>query len=298
MKVCITFPVFNGLAYTRNCLASIDRNCNKVNPEKMKVEVVIVDDGSTDGTAAWVNEHYPDVHVLRGNGNLWWSGGMNKGIDYALNQLHTDYILWWNNDVIEDENYFVHLAQVLEDYGPETVIGSKIYLDSTRTIIWSMGGIFNIKTGYKEMIGSGFKDNEVYKAGVDCDWLTGMGSIAHRTVFEKVGQLDDKNFPQYHGDADFTLRAHKMGFKVRVDPRLKIYNDTSNSGLKHNNSISSLWKSLVSIKSNFNVNKDFKFYQKHTTSILAYKVVIKKYFTYIGGFFKWKFLNFLGIKKK
>lgn len=298
MKICVTFPVFNGLDFTRKCLASLEKNSRKVDSGILSVEVVIVDDGSTDGTTQWVNEHYPNVHVLGGNGNLWWSGGVNLGIRFALNKLKADYILWWNNDIIEDENYFLNLANVLEEYGPDIVVGSKIYLDATRTTIWSMGGIFNVKTGYKEMIGSGHRDSEAYQSAIQCDWLTGMGSIIHRSVFEKVGELDEKNFPQYHGDADFTLRAMKMGFKVKVDPRLKIYNDTTNSGLKHNNSFSNLWKSLVSIKSNFNVKKDFKFYQKHTTSIFAYQVVIRKYIAYIGGFFKWKILNSIGINRK
>ena len=297
MKVCITFPVFNGLAYTKNCLASLEKNTKKLNPVQFAIEIVIVDDGSTDGTSDWINMNYPKVHVLEGTGDLWWSGGIDKGIRYAFDQLKADYILWWNNDVIEDENYFTKLREVLNENEPATLIGAKIYLDETRTVIWSMGGIFNLKTGYKEMIGSGFEDGEQFQAPVECDWLTGMGSVIHKSVYERIGELDEKNFPQYHGDADFTLRAHKAGFTVKVDPRLKIYNDTSNSGLKHENSFLNLWKSLFSIKSNFNISKDFKFYKKHTVSMLAYRVVLKKYFTYIGGFFKWKLLQAFGITR-
>jgi GT2 family glycosyltransferase len=161
-----------------------------------------------------------------------------------------------------------------------------------------MGGIFDPYSGKKILIGSETEDKGKYNAMIECDWLPGMGTITHRSVYEKVGMLDSVNFPQYHGDSDFTFRAKKMGYRIIVHPDLQIYNDTRHSGLKHDESIKRLFESLFSIRSNFNIKKDFKYYRKHSKSWKAYSVPISKYFKYIGGFFKWKILGILGLKRK
>lgn len=110
--------------------------------------------------------------------------------------------------------------------------------------------------------------------------------------------LNDVEFPQYHGDSDFTYRALLAGFSLNVYPQLKIWNDKTNSGLEHSNNFRLLIKSLIDLKSNNHFMKDLLFYRKYATSILAYRVIIRKYYYYIGGFLKWKLLNLLGIKKQ
>jgi GT2 family glycosyltransferase len=160
-----------------------------------------------------------------------------------------------------------------------------------------MGGLFDMKTGFKSLIGSAEPDSELYEKVTTCDWLPGMGTITHKSVYEKIGWLDEENFPQYHGDSDFTLRAKKAGYKVIVHPDLMIFNDTLHSGLRHDKSAKRLVQSLFSIKSNYNIKKDFLFYKKHTVSAKAYSVFLNKYFKYIGGFLKWKVLGLVGIKQ-
>lgn len=297
IKIAIVFPVFNGLNYTKKCLESLFTLFGLSADKDATFHVVITDDGSTDGTSEWIGQHFPQVNLCEGTGDLWWSGGINKAINYALEELKCDYILWWNNDILPHEDYFINLIKLLKTSDNKTVFGSKVYLAQDKSTIWSMGGIFNTTTGFKSMIGSGEKDGEKYNAPVYCDWLTGMGTITHSSVYDNIGMVDEHNFPQYHGDSDFTLRAKKAGYKIMVSPDLKIYNDTTNTGLKHNESFKGLYSSLFSIRSNYNIKKDILFYKKHTTSIFAYRVVLKKYLKYTGGFLKWKILSFFGIKR-
>jgi GT2 family glycosyltransferase len=298
IRIAIVFPVFNGLEYTKMCLKSLSENIQKTDPQKVKFEVVITDDGSTDGTEKWIRENYPHVNVLKGTGNLWWSGGINMAADFALNQLHADYTIWWNNDIIENRDYFKVAFRLVSEHDPATIIGSKIYMDESKSVIWSMGGRFNSKNGFKSMIGSMCRDGDDYQSEIECDWLTGMGTIIHRSVYEEIGMVDARNFPQYHGDSDFTFRAKNKGYRIIVSPELKIYNDTRNSGLIHRDSFSKLIRSLTSIKSNYNFSRDFMFYRKHTTSVKAYLFMFNKYFTYIGGFLKWKILALFGKKRE
>ena len=296
LVISIIIPVFNGINFTKVCLKSLyDLICSS---EILGTEfnVIVVDDGSKDGTARWIRDNYPSVHLLYGDGSLWWSGGINMGVNYALNELEADYILWWNNDIKPADDYLIQAVRLIKENDNDVIIGSKVF-SFEKDMIWGMGGRFNPVNGNRYMYGGQQMDSDAFRIPFEADWLPGMGTIIHRNVFDKVGFLDEKNFPQYHGDSDFTYRAKKMGFKLMAFPELVIYNDTSNTGLIHEGSFSNLYKSLTSIKSNFNIKKDFAFYRKHAISPFAYFSLIKKNFFYIGGFYKWKFLNYLGIKK-
>ncbi len=293
----IIIPVFNGLEYTQKSLKSLEKQISILPRDKSKIHIVVVDDGSSDGTYEWVKSNHPEVHILQGNGNLWWSGGVNKGMEYALEHLKTEYILWWNNDILPDDNYLKNLLQVIGKQPEDVVIGSKIFM-LHKNLIWGMGGKFDPRKGTKHMYAERKEDGPELKKPFEVDWFPGMGTCFHKSVFDKIGYLDEENFPQYHGDSDFTLRAKKAGFRLIAFPELIIFNDTSNSGIVHQGSIGKLFKSFTSIKSNFNIQKNRLFLKRHADSRLAYLPLIRKYSKYVGGFLKWKFLGFLGVKKK
>ncbi len=295
--IAIIIPVHNGIGFTRNCLNMLVPQISKTVSPRFKYEIIVTDDGSTDGTSGWIKENYPSVHIVTGNGDLWWSGGVNKGVVYSLENLKAEYILWWNNDIIPAEDYFSRLLEITSEYTRDTIIGSKIFVFNLKNVLWGMGGKFDSVTGTRHMYFENTADREDFSKPMEVDWFPGMGTILHKSVFEKIGMLDEKIFPQYHGDSDYTYRAKKAGFKLVAHPGLVIYNDTSNTGLKHSGSFRELCLSLYSIKSNYNFRKDVAFYRKHSKSFFAYFMLFKKYFRYIGGFYKWKLLNAFGIKK-
>lgn len=294
--VAIIIPVFNGLEYTMLCLKTLSELILDTNFYTYDFKIVIVDDGSTDGTANWIKKEFPSVHLKFGNGSLWWSGGINKGVSYALNQMKAEYILWWNNDIQPTETYFEELVKILDKQGSDVIVGSKIFILNSN-LIWGMGGKFDPNSGLRHMYGEQQNDSEFYNRSLEVDWFPGMGTTIHKKVFDQIGLLDEKNFPQYHGDSDFTFRAKQAGFKLIAFPQLVLYNDNSNTGLKHNNKFSGLFKTLTNTKSNYNLMKDIAFYKKHRNSMKAYLPLINKYGRYIGGFYKWKVYNFFGIKK-
>ncbi|MFO7977565.1 MAG: hypothetical protein R6U64_02795 [Bacteroidales bacterium] len=147
------------------------------------------------------------------------------------------------------------------------------------------------------MYGERQQDDARYQKAFVVDWLPGMGTTVHRSVIDTIGYLDEHNFPQYHADSDYSLRAKSAGFQIMVFPELVIFNDNTNTGLFHQNSYSRLFQSLTSIKSIYGFKKDLRFLQTHSTSYRAYLPFARKYFKYIGGFLKWKMLNALGVKK-
>ncbi len=258
---------------------------------------IIIDDGSTDGTGKWLTDYHPEVLVLKGDGNLWWSGCVNVGAKYALENLKVDFLLLWNNDIIPASDYFIEIDKLIEEMGDQTLAGAKIFHFGKDKIIWSFGGLFNTRNGKRRMIGHGQPDSEVFSTIISVDWLPGMGTLIPIQTIQKIGYWDEKTFPQYHGDSDFTFRAKRAGFKIMVYPQLMLSNDKSSSGLTHGDSAQGLRMTLTSIRSNYNIRKNILFYRRHATSFLAYSFLISDYTRLVGGFFKWKFLALIGIKR-
>ncbi len=295
-SVAILIPVFNNIEFTKKCLNQLSKVLSEISSNEEHYKIVVIDDGSTDGTTDWVKKSHHNVIILNGDGNLWWSGSINKGVEYVIRNQVANFVLWWNNDIEPEKNYFVELKSILTGLDTETVIGSKIF-DLKSGKVWGMGGTFNRMTGYYKQIANMVNDSQQYDTVIDVDWLPGMGTVMPISVFDKVGFLDDTNFPQYHGDLDFTLRCKLNGYSVKVFPSLRIYNDTSNSGFKKKDSWKDLISSLKNVKSLNNIEKKIALYKKHTYTPLPYFRLFYIYFKFFGGFFKWKLLNSVGLKR-
>jgi GT2 family glycosyltransferase len=295
MTISILLPVHNHLEFTKITLNDLSKCLKKTNDDIFYI--LLIDDGSTDGTFDWVSANHPGVHILQGDGNLWWSGAINLGAKYALDKLNTDYVLLWNNDITVEESYFRTLLQMLGKNSNDTIIGSKIYVAGQPGLVWSMGGYFDPISGHYDMIAYFKKDNEKYENVIEADWLTGMGTAIPRNIIESVGLWDNINFPLYHGDSDFTYRAKLKGFKIRVYPNLKLFNAIKNSGLEHSGSIKKLFRLITDIRSKSNFKTNLIFYRRYAKSYKAYLYLLWTYFKIFGGFLKWKILGLFHIKK-
>lgn len=289
-SITIIIPVYNRLETTKVGLSNLFALLGKIaeSDRKVKLDVVVVDDNSNDGTYEWIKDHMPQVHLLKGTGDLWWSGGINKGAQYALENLKTDYILLWNDDVHANENYFGELLDIVTTQAVD-IVGSMALFEENGIKVHSFGGFFNATNGKK---GVHYFKKEADSIAEDMkvvDWLPGMGTCIHRDVIDKIGYWDEKRFPQYFGDSDYTLRATEAGIPVYVSKRLVIFNDISTTGL--NKRVSS-WKelrtALTSIRSVYEFRRDFMFYRIHGRGLMSFYGLFLKYFFYLGGFLKWK----------
>jgi GT2 family glycosyltransferase len=297
IKIAILVPVFNNLEYTKICLSNLVDTLNDIQVQQVLPNIIVVDDGSTDGTREWIKSHFSNIEVLFGTGNLWWSGSINLGMEHAFEKQQADHVLWWNNDIIAGGDYFNNLFNLIKEASDDTVYGSKIYQAGNPNIVWGMGGYFDPVNGKKGMHAFNVPDSPAYNDDLNVQWLPGMGTIINKSVYNKIGLLDNTHFPQYHGDSDYTYRAYLANFKIIVKPSLKIYNHVENTGLQHGYKLGRLIKSFSSIKSKYNIKKNILFYKYYAKSIKAYGFLFKEYFRYVGGFVKWKFLNLLGIRK-
>jgi GT2 family glycosyltransferase len=293
-NIAILIPVYNRISYTKKSIRTLEGLVKNEIPRNNKYSIIVIDDGSSDGTGDWLAKEYPDVIVLKGGGNLWWSGGINVGATFAISEIKADFLLLWNNDVYPAPDYFIELDSLISSIPERTIAGSKIFFLNRENVINAFGGIFNPRNGVKYLVGYNLPDSTEFNHPIEVDWLSGMGSLIPTSVIDEVGLWDEKTFPQYQGDSDFTLRAKKAGYKIMAYPQLKLWRDRSSSGLSHGGTLKGLYLSLTNIRSHSCVSKNFLFYKRHATSLLAYREFIMLYIRLVGGFFKWKFLSLFG----
>lgn len=141
--VAIIIPVHNRIDVTQVGLEELYRALGVTDSCECRFRIVVVDDGSTDGTSEWISSQYPEVDVLTGDGNLWWSGSVNRGAEYSLETLNADFILLWNNDVVADDNYFDEICRITNVVGDHDICGSTVFCLNDKDRVWSSGGYFN-----------------------------------------------------------------------------------------------------------------------------------------------------------
>ena len=296
-NIAILIPVYNRISYTKKCIKALDGLLTDVSSRTNKYHIIVIDDGSTDGTGDWLANEHPDVTVINGDGNLWWSGGINVGATFAISQINADFLLLWNNDIHPALDYFIELDRLISSIPERTIAGSKIFYLNKENVINAFGGIFNPRNGVKYLVGSNLPDSTEFNHPIEVDWMPGMGTLIPTSAIDEVGLWDEKAFPQYHGDSDFTLRAKMTGYKVVAYPQLKLWNDKSSTGLSHGDTLKGLYLTLTDIRSGSNLSKNFLFYKRHATSFFAYRVLVIQYIRLVGGYFKWKFLSLFGRTK-
>jgi len=251
--------VFNHLEDTKRLLKSIRKQ------NYSKIKTFIIDDGSTDGTPEYIYKRYSETVVLRGHGNLWWTGSMKWAVEEVIKVAHSgDFILTINNDCIFDKNY----VQLLVDSSlkfKRAIVGSlavdkndrnSIY-DAGMKIDWKRGKIISLGPQYLNEL----QESQLYQE--DINILSTKGTLYPVEVFRRVGNFDQKHFPHYLSDYEFSCRAKKNGFKLILSYQSIVYNDTIRTGLWKNKKgilgLKEIWDLLFSRRSKVNIIDNFKF---------------------------------------
>jgi GT2 family glycosyltransferase len=274
IRIAIILPIHNRVVTTMHGLhdlqISLDKYYNLEVSPKCQYEIIVIDDGSSDGSTVKIKEAYPDIKILSGDGSLWWSGAINMGVKYAKSALAANYLLLWNDDIIPDLEYFCNLSDYIAKENPQ-IIGSTI-IDKQTGVKWSGVKYFNTRSGKFMNIPTKQSSPFVYK------WLTGMGTLYSSNLIDVIGLWDEGRFPQYYGDADHSLRASKYGCDILCPDNINIQNRTELSFPFPANILMFL-KSFhpANTGSKWNVKIKYRFYKKHCTSILCVYEFLKSY---------------------
>ena len=242
-SVAIVIPVFNRLEETILCLNSV------FNIKYCNYQIIIVDDGSTDGTELYLKRHYPDVIVIKGDGNQWYSGSMNLGIRKAID-LNADYVLFLNNDNTVSPNFLTSLINTAAKVGSKTIICSLVAYSGLNKEFRFGGGKISDITGIpiaynNKYINTMFEKGTPYKT----DYAGGMGVILSKAQINDIGYLDYNSFPMC-GDGELWLRSTRAkGYNMIVDPGAIVFGSPGQGNIRMNPSIKQLIRSISNIRS-------------------------------------------------
>lgn len=207
---CIVIVNWNGWRDTLACLASL------ADLRYAQTHVIVVDNGSTDGSAARLRERAPALHVIETGRNLGFAGGSNVGIHAAL-ERGAAYVWLLNNDTIVDPDALGALVDVMERYPSVGIAGSRItYLDRPDTL-WSAGGRFVRPWGWAAHRGEREPDRGRFATLADVAFVTGCSLLVRAGAARAVGPLEEGYF-LFWEDVDWCVRARRGGWRVVYVP--------------------------------------------------------------------------------
>lgn len=212
---------WNGYALTRDCIHSLQTVTTA------GLHLVVVDNGSSDGSVAKLRAAFPNITVLESEINLGFAGGVNLGMRHAL-AAGADYILLLNNDTVVAADF---LDQLLAQARPRTILAPAIYYFDEPDRVWSVGGGFSDLL--LEMTGNHGRHLELRDQPLARQFLTGCAMLLPRSIVDEVGFFDERFF-MYYEDQDFCLRARQAGYELFTIPTAKIWHKVSaSSGGNH-----------------------------------------------------------------
>ena len=212
---------YNHLADTLECLASLSRLTYP------NYRLLVVDNGSSDGTAEAVKAQYPHVQVLRLESNLGFQGGANFGLKWSMD-AGIDYVLLVSNDTTAQPDVLDELMKYAasDDVG---LLAPKIYYFSEPDRIWSVGGDRHPLTLEMTHKGDNQLDRGQWNRVLDRDFLVGCVLLFKRSLLENVGYFDTGFYPAYYEDVDLCMRARRANFRLLSVPGAKMWHKVARS---------------------------------------------------------------------
>lgn len=221
-KVSIVIPNYNGLSFLDPCLASLRQQTFGAS------HVIVVDNGSMDGSKVFLQENYPEVHVIALNENTGFANAVNEGI----RATDSEFIILLNNDTVVDKEFVKVLVESLEENDRYFSAGAKM-LSMKQPELMDDGGDYYTALGWAYALGKD-KSEKKYDSPRNIFSACAGAAVYRRSILEEIGLFDEHHFA-YLEDIDLGYRAKIFGYKNRFEPRAIVYHAGSgSSGSRYN----------------------------------------------------------------
>ena len=216
-KVAIILINWNSYDLTRDTLNSL----RKVTYQDL--DVIVVDNGSTDESGHRLETEFPEVVMLNSSLNTGFTGGNNIGFQYAIEQGYT-YAMMLNNDVEVEPDFIEPLVYALDENRRLGAVQPLIYFHHDKEVIWNAGSVRNSWTGEMLSLEYNVRDvgHEQRWIRRNVDWLTGCAFLVRTDVLKEIGLLKEEYF-MYFEDVDFSFRIRQAGYELGYEPSSVIY---------------------------------------------------------------------------
>ncbi len=263
-KVAIILVNYNGEKFQNECIESI------YNMDYDDYDIIVVDNNSTDDSVKILKERFKDIKLIETNENNGIAKGNNIGIEYALNNGY-EYVLLLNNDTEVASDM---LSNMIKKASENILVTCKMYYYQPNNVLWCAGGKINWNRGTTIHFGMDEIDKFQYDESRFIEYTPTCCLLIHRSIFEKVGLMDEKYF-LYYDDTDFCVRVNNAGFKIWYESSAKLWHKVSSSsgGAESKLSIYYLTRNRL-----YFINKNCK--KKIIPKIFFYSTRVIKYIKY------------------
>ncbi len=218
---CVIVPNWNGKDSLKQCLDSLQT-------QSLKPHIIVVDNGSTDGSLAIIEQQYPDVELIKHTVNKGYAGGVNPGFRRAI-ELSATYAAPFNNDAVADKHWLEELVKYLDTHEHVGIATCKL-LTSDGKHLDSTGDYYTV-WGLPYPRGRNESDINKYDDQTGIFAASGGASLFRLAMLQQIG-LFDEDFFAYYEDVDLSFRAQLAGWKVAFVPSAIAYHEISATSSK------------------------------------------------------------------
>ncbi len=222
--LCIVIPTFN----RKKQLSVLLHQLKLQQLVRFDYKTVVVVDGSKDGTLEMLSSEFPEVVIIHGDGNWWFTRSLNEGCKYAVEVIKAKLVLTLNDDVQLPSNYLHEITRSYFECEKNSIVGSSSYSLSIPRMMtfsgFSSENLLSLKY-YKYVKSYTYMEPGKLKGIAPSITLPTRGLLIPATILKDANYLDEKTFPQYASDYDLVLRIAKKGVKVYVSYDAYVFED-------------------------------------------------------------------------
>lgn len=216
--ISIIIPHWNGIDILSECLDSIKKSSFS------KIEIIVVDNASTDGSQEWIKDNHSDIILVENDQNYGYAGGCNRGVNVASGE----WLLFLNNDTVQETDWLDHLAKAVEGKDDVAAVQPKIRNYYERKLFDYAGGA----GGHLDLLCYPFtkgriflsleEDHGQYDKQTDIFWASGTAFMVKKIAFEAACGFDETYFA-HQEEIDLCWRLQLMDKRILFEPNAIVY---------------------------------------------------------------------------